>query len=156
MYIEMTCNYCNERFNVNFDVNEARVEFCPKCKVRFSGVFQEELWRLTERFYALSKKADAEAKVHVITEGKKDFVIDSDIRKLHDLYNASSSDVRSRMTSLFDLFYLLMFHDCKGEKIENLDATIAEIRAYREGKISNRNKQYAKLLNLEQAEEDDE
>jgi len=55
-----------------------------------------------------------------IHEASKNFVISSNIDRLNELYNISNPEIRQRMTSLFDLFYLLMFKNSKCKKIKEL------------------------------------
>ncbi|MPL96607.1 hypothetical protein SDC9_42789 [bioreactor metagenome] len=152
MFIELKCKNCNKRFDINFDNKEVEVNKCPKCGALLSSYESERLWHLAETYYSDTKSLNS-VSVAGIHEAQKSIVISSDIDSLNELYNISNPDVRQRMTSLFDLFYLLMFHDSKDKKIKELDNTIKEVRTLWEKRINAKEKIAKELLCIDGEDE---
>lgn len=145
MYIEVKCNTCNKRFHKDFTVEELNMVKCPHCGAEISSYEAECLRYLSETYFSAINRLQ-NISLCGIHEESKNIVISTDIDSLNQVYNVAPPEVRTRMTSLFDKFYLLMYHDAKSGNLSGLDSTIEKIRRVWEEKINRKREEAGELL----------
>ena len=140
MYIELVCFSCNNHFRIDFDDKEFSTCKCPICNAHISHTDKERIYSITEKLYTnidklnsvsiktinMQKDNDEKYSKHKLN----DYVFSNDIESLKELFNSSSFEVQEKIKTLVDTLYLLIYHDAKNEKIENLDIIEEKTKKY--------------------------
>ena len=156
MYIELTCNFCEKTFRINFTNNEYNTTKCPKCGKTINSGDVARIRTLTESFYANANRTSTvticgihaganQATGSAIIAGD---LFSSDMNHLEEIYNSSSPAVQNKLAALIDKFYLLVNHDAKAEKLDKLDSTLEQLQTIFMERVTAKQKEMAQALGL--------
>ena len=161
MYIELKCNSCGKSFRIDFTKNEYDTTKCPKCGKTFNSGDVSRIRTLTETFYTnVGRTSDiqvcgihTEENTAIGTAIISGDLFSSDMEHLNEVYHAASPAVQSKLAALMDKFYLLVNSDAQSEKLEKLDATLAQLRTLFMDRVNATHQEMKQALDVNQEDE---
>lgn len=160
MYIELKCCSCKENFRVDFTSAEYDTRKCPKCGSYFNSDDVERIRKITETCYMNVNKINSVKICEIHEEENREDrylyilgdVYFENMKRLAEMYYSAPTEVRCKLESLIDKFYLLVYRDVAGEKIDELDFTLEKMNDVFLEKIKKDHAEMGKILGLDQEE----